>query len=129
MRNATASITRLRMQKTICRSKMAKGFSNGGKGGAVGLRRMSMEDRLNIRHLTSAIIARAVKDCVRAYRYIQKHEKNDAYREEIEDARRVISDCEHFFLSEYFEMINPFPQIYGKDIIERCRTGSFKEMA
>ena len=88
-----------------------------------------MDDRLNIRHLTSAIIIRAGKDCVRAYRYIRKHEKNDAYQKEVEGARWVISDCERFFRSEYFEMINPFPLIHGEDIIERCRAGAFKERA
>ena len=41
-------------------------------------------------------------------------------------ARRVIRDCECFFCSEWFEMINPFPQIHGEDIIEMCRTGAFK---
>lgn len=85
-----------------------------------------MDDRLNIRNLTLAIIVQAGKDYVRAYRYIQKHEKNDAHKKKIEAARRMISDCEHFFLSEYFEMINPFPQIHGEDMIEMCRTGAFK---
>ena len=85
-----------------------------------------MDDRLNIRNLKSAIIVQAGKDYVRAYRYIQKHEKNDAYQKKVEAARRMISDCEQFFLSEYFKMINPFPQIHGEDMIEMCRTGVFK---
>ncbi len=85
-----------------------------------------MDDRLNIRNLTSAIIVQAGKDYVRAYRYIRKHEKNDAYQKKVEAARRMISDCEQFFLSEYFETINPFPQIHGEDMIEMCRTGAVK---
>lgn len=85
-----------------------------------------MDDRLNIRNLTSAIIVQAGKDYVRAYRYIRKHEKNDAYQKKVEAARRMIRDVECFFCSEWFETINPFPQIHGEDIIEMCRTGAFK---
>lgn len=85
-----------------------------------------MDDRLNIRNLTSAIIVQACEDYVRAHRYIRKHEKDDAYQKKVDAARRVISDCECFFRSEYFEMINPFPQIHGEDMIETCRTGAFE---
>lgn len=126
MRNATASITRLRMQKTICRSKMAKGFSNGGKGGAVGLRRMSMEDRLNIRHLTSAIIGQAIEDYRRAHSCIEKHRGDPRFQLRVNKAKQTIDECERFFRSEYFELINPFPLISGDDILEKLRLGAFE---
>lgn len=84
-----------------------------------------MDDTMSVRPLASAIIGRAIEDYRRAHTYIEKHHDNPRFQLRVDTAKQTIDDCERFFRSEYFELINPFPLITGEDILEKLRTGAF----
>ena len=85
-----------------------------------------MDDAVEIRRLTLAIIGRAIEDYRRAHRCIEKHRGDSRFQLQVDAANQTIDECERFFRSEYFELINPFPLISGEDIIEKLRLGAFE---
>ena len=85
-----------------------------------------MDDAVEIRRLTSAIIGQAIEDYRRAHSCIEKHHGNPRFQLRVDTANQTIDECERFFRSEYFELINPFPLISGEDILEKLRLGAFE---
>lgn len=85
-----------------------------------------MDDAVEIRRLTSAIIGQAIEDYRRAHSCIEKYHGNPRFQLRVDTANRTIDECERFFRSEYFELINPFPLISGEDILEKLRLGAFE---
>ena len=85
-----------------------------------------MDDAVEIRRLTSAIIGQAIEDYRRAHSCIEKHHGNPRFQLRVDTAKQTIDECERFFRSEYFELINPFPLISGEDILEKLRVGAFE---
>ena len=85
-----------------------------------------MDGAVEIRRLTSAIIGQAIEDYRRAHSCIEKYHGNPRFQLRVNKAKQMIDECERFFRSEYFELINPFPLISGDDIIEKLRLGAFE---
>lgn len=85
-----------------------------------------MDDAIEIRRLTSAIIGQAIEDCTRAHNCIKKYHNDPKFQLRVDTAKRTIDECERFFRSEYFELLNPFPLISGEDILEKLRLGAFE---
>ena len=77
------------------------------------------------RQLLCAMTLQAIADYARAYDYISTHDIEE-HELGVKTALNRIHEIEYFFLSEWFEFINPIPRIKGSEILELLHNGALK---
>lgn len=90
---------------------------------------MTANDTWDVRRLSIAIMRQAVADYVRAHSYISKYSGDDQRAQQVSESKRIIDECERFFRSRYFELLNPYPLLTGEDIITKLRDDSIGVIA
>lgn len=90
---------------------------------------MTANDTWDVRRLSIAIIRQAVVDYVRARNYISTYSGDDQRVQQVSHSKRTIDECERFFRSRYFELLNPYPLLTGEDIITKLQDDSIGGIA
>lgn len=76
-----------------------------------------------VRRLVCTMTLQAIADYVRAHDYISTHDIEE-YEPEVKSALGRMHEIDYFFLSEWFEFLNPIPRISGTEILALLHSGA-----